>query len=143
MLGFMLANHVFESGLADSHLTFDVAVWQVGFSLFPWVALFPLGFVYLSGATATRDEHGSDIGPELFDAPRTLRRLMLSWIVVTALVMAAASGWQHYFYPAYLPIAAGIGLAVVRDMVEGAYYGRFTLASSAAGTIASVELPWP
>lgn len=112
VLGFMLANHVFESGLADSHLTFDVAVRQVGFSLFPWVALFPLGFVYLSGATATRDEHGSDIGPELFDAPCTLRRLMLSWIVVTALVMAAASGWQHYFYPAYLPIAAAIGLAL-------------------------------
>ncbi|MEX2480027.1 MAG: ATP-binding protein [Gammaproteobacteria bacterium] len=36
----------------------------------------------------------------------------------------------------------GIGLAVVRDMVEGAYHGRLTLASSAQGTIASVELPW-
>lgn len=36
----------------------------------------------------------------------------------------------------------GIGLAIVRDMVEGVYQGTLELDSSPAGTIARVELTW-
>jgi len=36
----------------------------------------------------------------------------------------------------------GIGLAIVRDMVEGAYRGQLTLTSSTQGTTATVKLAW-
>jgi two-component system, OmpR family, sensor histidine kinase PhoQ len=36
----------------------------------------------------------------------------------------------------------GIGLAIVRDMVEGAYRGQLSLTSSTRGTTATVKLTW-
>lgn len=120
VLGYMLANHVFEAGLLDSHLTFDVTVRQAGFSLFPWVALLPLGFVYVGQATATQDSQTGETAADFGSDRLFVRRLLLVWIVVGAVVMGAAAAWSHYFYPAYLPIAASIGLA----MTDREYWAR-------------------
>lgn len=107
VLAYMLSNHLFETSIVDSHLTFDVAVRQVGFSLFPWVALVPLAFVYLSGASSSVD--GS---AEVASDDNLVRRFLLVWIVGASVVLALGSGWDHYFYPAYAPFAAAIGLAL-------------------------------
>ena len=120
VFGFMLSNHMFATGANAEHLTFDVAIRQVGFSLFPWVALVPLGFAYVCDAAATRNPDGTVRGTSLFSPQYAIRRLLLVWMVVTAIVLTAASAWSHYFYPAYAPIAASIGLA----MTDAEFYKR-------------------
>lgn len=137
VLGYMLGNHVFENSLVNEHLEFDVVVRQVGFALFPWVALFPLGFAYVARAASTSDEDGEPVGMELFSTRPMLLRLLLTWIVAAAVVMAFAAAWQHYFYPAYVPIAAAIGLA----LTDASYWQRLRrspLAGYAVGFVAVV-----
>lgn len=112
VLAYMLSNHVFERSLVVDHMTFEIAVRQVGFSLFPWVALFPAGFVFIARSTQSVGEDGEPAGMELFEAGEVTKRLLLVWIVAAAVVMGAASAFEHYFYPAYFPIAASIGLVL-------------------------------
>lgn len=133
---FMLNNHVFERSIASDHLTFDIAVRQVGFGLFPWVALFPVGFVYLAQATRLQDEDGHGLGAEVFTPERVARRLLLVWMVVGAVALAAASLYHHFTYAAYFPIAASIGL-VLTDAEFWKRARRYPLAAYAVGFVAA------
>lgn len=132
---FMLSNHLFERSIAEDHLTFDVVIRQAGFSLFPWVALLPLGFVYLARATRTVDEDGEELGARAFSEDLVTRRFLLVWLVGAALVIGVASAFDHYFYPAYFPIGAGIGLALT-DRDFWARARRTPLAPYAIGFVA-------
>ncbi len=109
VLQFFLENEIFGRSLAEEHMTFDMWVRQVGFTLIPWVALVPLGIGYL--ATATRPEDQLDIVSE----QESLKRLFLVWVFFAALILMVAAVYNHYFFPAYVPLAASVGLMMTDE----------------------------
>lgn len=112
VFGYMLSNHVFERSLAEGHMSFDIVMRQVGFSLFPWAALFPAGLAYIARSTQVRDDDGEERSAGMFGAVEAAKRLILVWMVAAAIAVGAGSLFDHYFYPAYFPIAACIGLVL-------------------------------
>ncbi len=131
VFGFMLENHIFERSVVDQHMTFDVVMRQAGFSLFPWVALLPAGFAYVGAASTTTSSSGA-----AFDPRAAAKRLCMVWPVAAAVAIGAASGFDHYFYPAYFPIAVAIGLLITdREFVR-----RTPMAAYAAGFVAIVVI---
>ena len=108
VLRFLLENHVFGQSLAAKHMTFDLWVRQIGFAIVTWVGIAPLAVGYLARATRQSTDE--------VDATSTgvvARRFLLVWMVFAALVMMGAAAFNHYFYPAYFPIAVGIGVMLV------------------------------
>lgn len=104
VLAYFLEHEIFGTSLAREHMSFDLWVRQVGFTLVPWVALVPLGLGYL--ACATRVDDAIDVVSE----EQGLRRLMLVWVFFAALVTMVAAVWHHYFFIGYAPLAAGVGI---------------------------------
>ncbi len=100
VLTFLLENQIFDKSVITKHVTFDVWVRQIGFSMLPWAALAPLGFAFLGKSDG---EHSA------------LRRFALVWIIVTFSWTALSSAYNHYFFSAYFPIAFGIGGAFSSD----------------------------
>lgn len=109
VLQYFLENEIFGRSLAEEHMTFDIWVRQIGFTLIPWVALVPLGIGYL--ATATRADDEVDIVSE----QESLKRLFLVWAFFAGLVLMVAAVYDHYFFPAYAPLAAAIGLMMTDE----------------------------
>ncbi len=95
LLTFLLENQIFDKSVIRSHVSFDIWIRQIGFSMLPWAGLAPLGFAFLGK---------NDMGSK-----SPFRRFALVWILVTFVWTAFASGYNHYFFSAYFPIAFGIG----------------------------------
>ncbi|QDG52041.1 phospholipid carrier-dependent glycosyltransferase [Persicimonas caeni] len=109
LLTFLLENHLTGSSLAKDHLHFAMWVRQLGFSLLPWVALVPLGVGYCARAARLEDDDGKPL-TDLMSAQSSFKRLLLVWGFMTAVVVAASSGFDHYYYAGYLPLLVGVGL---------------------------------
>lgn len=109
LLTFLLENHLSGTSLAKDHLHFAMWVRQLGFSLIPWVALVPLGVGYCARAARLEDDDGKPL-TDLMSAQSSLKRLLLVWGFMAAVVVAASSGFDHYYYAGYVPLLVGVGL---------------------------------
>lgn len=114
-LGFLLGQTVDAQSLARDHFRLDLWVRQIGFATFPWAALVPAGLAHLARnmrGPGIDDASTQDIDPQ--HTPQSDRaraqRFLLTWAFIALFFMAGASTQNHYFYPAYLPLAAGCGL---------------------------------
>jgi hypothetical protein len=111
VLSFLLENRLSGTSLAKDHMHFAMWVRQLGFSMLPWVALVPLGVGYLARSARLEDDDGNPC-MDLMSAKSSLRRLLLVWAFIAAVVVAVASSFGHYYYPAYLPLLAGAALMI-------------------------------
>ncbi len=108
VLRYLLENHIFGNSLAVKHMTFDLWVRQIGFAIVTWVGVAPLAVGYLARASRKTADDKNPTEPSI-----VARRFLLVWMVFAALVMMGAAAFNHYFYPAYFPIAVGIGVMLV------------------------------
>lgn len=106
---FLLENELLTKSLAKDHLHFAMWVRQLGFTLVPWVALVPLGIGYLARSTRLEDDEGKP-RLDLTSTRESAKRLLLVWAFFGAAAVAVASAWGHYYFAAYLPLLAGVGL---------------------------------
>ncbi|MFU8806689.1 MAG: hypothetical protein ACNA8W_22970, partial [Bradymonadaceae bacterium] len=111
VLTYFLENHLFATSLASEHQHFALWMRQIGFATLPWVTLIPLGLGYL--ARSTRLEGDDEEAIEgILDPKVAIHRLLLVWVFVGLVGIAAASVHGHYFYPAYFPLLVGVGLMI-------------------------------
>lgn len=109
LFSFLLENHLSGSSPAEKHMYFAMWIREIGFSLIPWVALAPLGIGYLARAARLHDEDDAPL-QNIMAASTSLQRLLLVWSFITVAVVALASAFGHFYFPAYLPIILGAGL---------------------------------
>ena len=109
VLHYVLTNDLFGSTLPSGHPHFAMWIRELGFSLVPWVGFVPLGIGYLARSTRLCDDNGN-IRANVLSEKESTKRLLLVWGFVGLVVVAAASVYNHYFYPAYFPLLAGVGL---------------------------------
>lgn len=111
VLTYLLENHLFVTSDASQHMYFALWLRQIGFALLPWITLVPLALGYLSRATRLQDESGEPIA-DLLRPELAIQRLLLVWSFIALILVALASSQGHYYYPAYFPLMAGVGLAM-------------------------------
>ncbi len=109
-LGFLLGHTVDAQSLAREHFRLDLWVRQIGFATFPWAALVPAGLAHLA-----KNMRSPELEPAKQEQPLTphlgsLQRFLITWAFIALFFMAGASTQNHYFYPAYLPLAIGCGM---------------------------------
>ncbi len=109
VLTYLLENHLFVASDASQHMYFAMWLRQIGFAMLPWIALVPLALGYLSRATRLNDENGKPV-PNLLTPQLAIQRLLLVWSFIALVIIAIASSQGHYYYPAYFPLMAGVGL---------------------------------
>lgn len=109
VLTYLLENHLFVASDASQHMYFAMWLRQIGFAMLPWIALVPLALGYLSRATRLNDENNKPV-PNLLTPQLAIQRLLLVWSFVALVLIAIASSQGHYYYPAYFPLMAGVGL---------------------------------
>ncbi|MFB6350206.1 MAG: ArnT family glycosyltransferase [Bradymonadaceae bacterium] len=108
-LGYALQNDLFGASFKGGHLHFAMWIRQIGFSMVPWAAFAPLGVGYLARATRLCDDTGA-VRQEILSEAESTKRLLLVWSFVGVVVIAGASIFKHYYFPAYFPLLAGVGL---------------------------------
>jgi 4-amino-4-deoxy-L-arabinose transferase-like glycosyltransferase len=109
-------HHVHDTNEGDD-TSFRFYVWQLGYALFPWTGLAPLGLLWWlrRGATA-RDSERADVS-----------LLLCFWFLFAfALFSFMGTKFHHYIFPAVPPVAMLIGV-VLDDML-----GRWQLPRAAA-----------
>jgi len=109
-------HHVHDTNEGDD-TSFRFYVWQLGYALFPWTGLAPLGLLWwLRGGVTARDNERSDVS-----------LLLCFWFLFAfALFSFMGTKFHHYIFPAVPPVAMLIGV-VLDDML-----GRWQLPRGAA-----------
>jgi 4-amino-4-deoxy-L-arabinose transferase-like glycosyltransferase len=107
-------------------------IWQLGYGLFPWTGLAPLGLGMALGrhdGTAGRDDSG-DEGRRF----RELALLMVLWCVVAfALFTISLTKFHHYALPCTPPLAVGAALVLDRALGERSLPGGWRRFAYLAG----------
>ena len=110
-LAFLLGDTPYGQSLAKQHFRLDLWIRQIGFATFPWAALIPAALAHLARSMQSPDDQLDARSPRPDGATlEALHRYLLTWAFVALFFMAAASTQDHYFYPAYAPLAAACGL---------------------------------
>jgi 4-amino-4-deoxy-L-arabinose transferase-like glycosyltransferase len=115
VLAYLLENDLTRESIVNTHPHFAMWLRQLGFSLVPWVALVPLGFGYLARAARVyendpKEDEDRELREGLIGPAESLKRMLLVWGLVALVVTALASAFDHYFFPGYFPLLAGVGL---------------------------------
>ncbi len=99
-------NHVHDTNEGDD-TSFRFYLWQLGYALFPWTGLAPLGLLWwLRGGTSKLDKERSDASV-----------LLCMWFVFAfALFSFMGTKFHHYIFPAVPPVAMLIGV-LLDDML--------------------------
>jgi 4-amino-4-deoxy-L-arabinose transferase-like glycosyltransferase len=99
-------NHVHDTNEGDD-TSFRFYLWQLGYALFPWSGLAPLGLLWwLRGGTSKLDNERSDASV-----------LLCMWFVFGfALFSFMGTKFHHYIFPAVPPVAMLIGV-LLDDML--------------------------
>ena len=143
-------SHVHDTNEGDD-TSFRFYVWQLGYALFPWTGLAPLGLVYSLRRADDADKGRGEASI-----------LLLMWFVFAfALFSFMGTKFHHYILPAVPPVAMLIGIMLDDVLGEGAVLapsGRGTivggsktrlaayaalLATASALTVAGVARAWP
>jgi 4-amino-4-deoxy-L-arabinose transferase-like glycosyltransferase len=109
-------HHVHDTNEGDD-TSFRFYVWQLGYALFPWTGLAPIGLLWwLRRGTSSEDNDRADTSV-----------LLCMWFVFAfALFSFMGTKFHHYIFPAVPPVAMLIGV-VLDDMI-----GRRKLAQGGA-----------
>jgi 4-amino-4-deoxy-L-arabinose transferase-like glycosyltransferase len=103
-------SHVHDTNEGDD-TSFRFYVWQLGYALFPWIALAPLGLMWWMRGTA----EGADSDRA---GKADVSVLLVLWALIAfALFSFMGTKFHHYIFPAVAPIAMLIG--VVLDEMLG------------------------
>ena len=122
--------HVHDTNEGDD-TSFRFYVWQLGYALFPWTALAPLGLLWwLRRSDSKANSERSDASV-----------LLSMWFVLGfALFSYMGTKFHHYIFPAVPPVAMLIGI-VLDDMIgPRALAKRGKLAAYLAGITAAATL---
>jgi len=109
-------HHVHDTNEGDD-TSFRFYIWQLGYAMFPWTGLAPLGLVYWLRRGDSADRGRGDVS--VF--------LAMWFIFAFALFSFMGTKFHHYIFPAVPPVAMLIGI-VLDDML-----GRARVATTAAG----------
>ncbi|HEX6244848.1 MAG TPA: glycosyltransferase family 39 protein [Polyangiales bacterium] len=94
-------------------------LWQLGYGAFPWIGLFPLGFVawrYLTPTDETSEERA---------AQRRTALLFALWAAAAfALFNAMITKFHHYIFPAVPPLSLLVGVVLDKALGERPRDGR-------------------
>jgi hypothetical protein len=133
-------HHVHDTNEGDD-TSFRFYIWQLGYALFPWTGLAPLGLLWWMRKpdTASRDR-------------TTLARngasvMLVMWFVFAfALFSFMGTKFHHYIFPAVPPIAMLVGI-VLDDMLgktdtSSPRFALFGVAMGAALAASVVLLTW-
>lgn len=103
-LTYGLGSMIPSDSLAQKQLHFDLWSRQIGFGAFPWIALAPMTLAYLGRSREGSNDASTD--------QRGFEHLLLVWLFVCAFILSLTSSYGHYFFVAYFPLAAGIGITL-------------------------------
>jgi 4-amino-4-deoxy-L-arabinose transferase-like glycosyltransferase len=101
-------SHVHDTNEGDD-TSFRFYIWQLGYALFPWTGLAPLGLIYglRRSETAGRGRAEASI-------------LLMMWFVFAfALFSFMGTKFHHYIFPAVPPVGMLIGIALDDMLGEG------------------------
>ena len=115
-------HHVHDTNEGDD-TSFRFYVWQLGYALFPWTGLAPVGLLWwLRRGTSSDDNDRAD----------TSVLLCMWFLIAFALFSFMGTKFHHYIFPAVPPVAMLIGV-VLDDMLgkkplaEGGAFGAYAL----------------
>jgi 4-amino-4-deoxy-L-arabinose transferase-like glycosyltransferase len=115
-------HHVHDTNEGDD-TSFRFYVWQLGYALFPWTGLAPVGLLWwLRRGTSSEDSDRAD----------TSVLLCMWFLFAFALFSFMGTKFHHYIFPAVPPIAMLVGV-VLDDMLgkkplaEGGAFGAYAL----------------
>jgi 4-amino-4-deoxy-L-arabinose transferase-like glycosyltransferase len=98
-------SHVHDTNEGDD-TSFRFYVWQLGYALFPWTGLAPIGLLWWMRGAKDEDGHKTDASV-----------LLCMWFVFAfALFSFMGTKFHHYIFPAVPPVAMLIGV-VLSDMM--------------------------
>jgi 4-amino-4-deoxy-L-arabinose transferase-like glycosyltransferase len=104
-------SHVHDTNEGDD-IAFRFYIWQLGYALFPWTGLAPLGLIYC----LRRAESGAGSGGGRAEASI----LLMMWFVFAfALFSFMGTKFHHYIFPAVPPAGMLIGIALDDMLGEG------------------------
>ncbi len=110
-------SHVHDTNEGDD-TSFRFYVWQLGYALFPWTGLAPLGLVYsLRRSDAAAGGRGE---ASIF--------LLMWFLFAFALFSFMGTKFHHYIFPAVPPVAMLVGIALDDALGDGALLGQPTAA---------------
>jgi 4-amino-4-deoxy-L-arabinose transferase-like glycosyltransferase len=123
-------HHVHDTNEGDD-TSFRFYVWQLGYALFPWTGLAPLGLLWWLRSGSTEADRGrSDAGV-----------LLCLWFVFSfALFSFMGTKFHHYIFPAVPPVAMLIGLVLDDMLGDRPLAQRGTLALYLLGLLGGVTL---
>ena len=106
-------HHVHDTNEGDD-TSFRFYVWQLGYALFPWIGLAPLGLLWWMRKTDTAQQDGK-ASANL--ATNDVSIMLVMWFIFAfALFSFMGTKFHHYIFPAVPPIAMLIGI-VLDDML--------------------------
>jgi len=123
-------HHVHDTNEGDD-TSFRFYVWQLGYALFPWTGLAPLGLLWWLRRGASKED--SDRG----DASV----LLCMWFVFGfALFSFMGTKFHHYIFPAVPPVAMLVGVVLDDMLGEGSPAKGKGLVGYLAGMTAGISL---
>ncbi len=115
-------SHVHDTNEGDD-TSFRFYIWQLGYALFPWTGLAPLGLVFGLRRSETLVA-GDDAKANAADAARAQASiLLLMWFLFAfALFSFMGTRFHHYIFPAVPPVGMLIGIALDDMLPAGALF---------------------
>jgi 4-amino-4-deoxy-L-arabinose transferase-like glycosyltransferase len=106
-------HHVHDTNEGDD-TSFRFYVWQLGYALFPWVGLAPLGLLWWMRKTDTAEKDGKATANL---ATNDVSIMLVMWFIFAfALFSFMGTKFHHYIFPAVPAVAMLIGI-VLNDML--------------------------
>jgi len=128
-------HHVHDTNEGDD-TSFRFYVWQLGYALFPWTGLAPVGLLWwLRRGTSHEDSDRAD----------TSVLLCMWFLFAFALFSFMGTKFHHYIFPAVPPVAMLIGV-VLDDMLgkkplaEGGSFGAYALGLFGGATLMTLGI---
>jgi 4-amino-4-deoxy-L-arabinose transferase-like glycosyltransferase len=127
-------HHVHDTNEGDD-TSFRFYVWQLGYALFPWTALAPLGLLWWMRPG------GRSAAPGVEDHRTNASVLLCLWFVLTFAVFSfMGTKFHHYIFPAVPPIAMLIGVVLDDMLGEGDVAAPGKLAPYLGGLAAGITM---
>ena len=121
-------HHVHDTNEGDD-TSFRFYAWQLGYALFPWTGLAPLGLLWwLRRGTSKEDAERAD----------TSVLLCMWFIFAFSLFSFMGTKFHHYIFPAVPPVAMLVGIVLDEMLGDGAPARRGSLPSYLVGVAAGI-----
>jgi hypothetical protein len=118
-------HHVHDTNEGDD-TSFRFYIWQLGYALFPWTGLAPLGLTYWMRRSDSADRGKGDVAVFLF----------MWFLFAFALFSFMGTKFHHYVFPVVPPVAFLIGMALDDALAhEDVQYTRMIGAAAVAGAV--------